>query len=58
MTKNFCLHMYLKQVLSPDAFDAFLRGSVFDKALFHLTERKGLLVNDECRSWYSRLGGF
>ena len=43
---------YLKQVLSPDAF---LHSSIFDKALFCLGERKGLLVNDECSSWYSRM---
>ena len=49
---------YLKQVLSPDVFDAFLHSSVFDKVLFCLGERKGLLVNDECGSWYGRIGEF
>ena len=49
---------YLKLVLPPDAFDPFLRSSNFDKGLFCLRERKGLLVNDECSSWYSRIGEF
>ena len=43
---------------SPDAFDVFLRRSIFDKALFCLGERKSLLVNDECSSWYSRIEEF
>ena len=33
---------YLKQVLPLEAFNAFLRSSVFDKALFCLEEMKGM----------------
>ena len=49
---------YLKQVLSSETFGAFFGSSIFDKALFCLGEMKGLLVNDECSSWYSRVGDF
>ena len=46
---------YLKQVL-PQAFEAFLCSSIFDKALFCLGEKQNMLVNDECSSRYSRVG--
>ena len=49
---------YLKQFLSYDASDAFFRNSIFDKALFFLGKRNSLLVNNECSSWYSRVGSF
>ena len=34
-------------VLSPDAFETFLRGSLFDKTAFCLGEKQGMLTNDE-----------
>ena len=49
---------YLKTVLLPDAFEAFLCGSIFDKTAFCLGGKQGMLVNDECSSWYKRGGEF
>ena len=49
---------YLKTVLPPDAFETFLCGSIFDKTAFCLGEKQGMLVNDECSSWYNRVGNF
>ena len=48
---------YLKQVLL-DAFEAFLHSSIFDKAVFCLGEKQGMLVYYECSSWYNRVGDF
>ena len=45
----------LKQILLPDAFEAFLNSSIFDKSVFCLGERQGMLLNDEYTSWYSRV---
>ena len=42
---------YLKTVLPPDTFEAFLCRSIFDKTTFCLEEKQGMLVNDECSSW-------
>ena len=49
---------YLKQVLLSETFDAFLCSSVVNKVLFCLGEMKGMLVNNECSLWYSRVGDF
>ena len=49
---------YLKQVLLTDAFKAFLRGSILTKAVFCFGQKRGMLVNDECSSWYKRGGIF
>ena len=50
---------YLKQVLTLwEAFEVFNHSSIFDKAVFCLGEKKGLLVNDERSSWYDRVGIF
>ena len=40
-------------VLPPNAFEAFLHGTIFD-----VGENKGMLVNNECSSWYNRVGDF
>ena len=48
----------LKKVLPPDAFEAFLRGSIFDEPALRLGEKQGVLVNDECSSQYNRVGDF
>ena len=42
---------YLKKVLSLYALEAFLCGRVFDKTVFCLGVKHGMLVNDECSSW-------
>ena len=42
---------YLKKVLSPNALEAFHCGIIFNKAVFCLGEKQGMLVNDECSSW-------
>ena len=49
---------YLKQVLIPEAFDTFFHSSIFDKTVFCLGEKQGIVVNDECSSWYYRVGEF
>ena len=41
---------HMKQVLTSEAFEAFIHGSIFDKAVFCLGEKQGMLVNDECSS--------
>ena len=35
----------------------FLRDSIFDKTAFCLGEKQGMLVNNECSSWYNRVVG-
>ena len=47
---------HMKQVLTSEAFEAFIHGSIFDKAVFCLGEKQGMLVNDECSSWYNKVG--
>ena len=49
---------YLKQVLTPKAFEAFTQSSIFDKTIFCLGEKRGVLVNDDCSSWYNKVGDF
>ena len=49
---------YMKQVLTPEAFEAFMHGSIFDKTVFCLGEKQGMLVDDECNSWYNKVGNF
>ena len=36
----------------------FVHGSIFDTTAFCLREKQGMLVNDECNSWYSRVSSF
>ena len=48
----------LKTALPPDAFEAFLCGSILDKTAFCLEGKQSMLVNDECSSWYNRVGNF
>ena len=43
---------------SPDVVEAFLRGRIFNKTPFCFEEKQGMLLNDECSSWYNRVGGF
>ena len=65
----FCLSMHhmaswdkvfehLRQLLLPEAFNTFLCSRVFDKASFCLWEMKGMLANNECSSYYGRVGDF
>ena len=49
---------YMKQILTPEAFEAFNHSSIFDKTVFCLGEKQGMLINDECSSWYNRVGDF
>ena len=44
--------------VSPDALEAFLHDSIFDKTAFCLGENQVMLVNDECSSWCNRVGDF
>ena len=49
---------YMKQILNPETFEAFNHSSIFDKSVFCLGEKQGTLINDECSSWYNRVGDF
>ena len=46
---------YMKQILTLEAFNY---SSIFDKTVFCLGEKQGMLINDECSSWYNRVGDF
>ena len=48
----------MKQVLTLKAFEAFTHGTIFDKAVFCWGEKQSMLVNDECSSWYNKVGDF
>ena len=48
----------LEKVVLLDAFEAFLLNSTFNKTIFYLGEKQGLLVRDECSSWCNRVGNF
>ena len=48
----------MKKALPLGAFKAFLLGSIFDKIVLCLGEKQGMLVNDECNTWYNRVGNF
>ena len=48
----------MEQVLTPEEFEAFIHGSIFNKAVFCLGEKQGKLVNNECSSWYNKVGYF
>ena len=45
---------YLKQVILLNAFEAFLHSSIFDKIIFCLGEKQGMLVNNEYSPWYNK----
>ena len=47
-----------RQVLTLDAFEAFCHGNIFNESVFGLGKKQGMLVNNECSSWYSRVGVF
>ena len=49
---------YMKQILTPEAFDVFIDSSIFDKAVFCLGEKQDMLINDEDSSWYNEIGDF
>ena len=49
---------YLKQVLLSDAFENFILCRVFDKVLFCIGEKQGMIVNNGCSSWYNRIDTF
>ena len=44
-------------VLTLKAFKACNHSSIFDKAVFCLDEKQGMLVNTKCSSWY-KVGKF
>ena len=45
-------------MLLPDVFDEFILHSIFSKMVFCLGEKQGMIVNNECSSWYNRVGDF
>ena len=44
--------------VSPDALEAFLRGSTSDKIAFCLEENQVMLVNGVCSSWCNTVSDF
>ena len=54
--KNF--YNCLKGVITKEAYDTFNSASVFDKSVFCLGEKQGLIVSDECSNWYNEVGSF
>ena len=47
----------MKQILTTlEAFQAFNDSSIFDKSVFCLGEKQEMLMNDECSSYYNRVG--
>ena len=49
---------YMKQILTLEAFETFNHSSIFDKAVFCLGEKQGMLINNERVSCYHRVGNF
>ena len=48
----------MKQILTLEALEAFNCSSIVDKTVFCLGEKQGMVINDECSSWYNRVGDF
>ena len=38
--------------------EAFVCSGILDKAVLSLGEQQGMLVKNECSSWYNRVGNF
>ena len=55
--KEYFFLDYLKQVLVSDVFEAFVLHSIFDDSIC-LGEKQGMVVNNDCGSWYNRIGNF
>ena len=47
---------YLEQVLFLEHIEDFMHRSILDKTIFCLGEKQGMIVNDDCNSWYNRVG--
>ena len=41
-----------------NTFEAFLHANVINQTVFCSGEKQGMLVNDECISWYNRVYDF
>ena len=39
-------------------FYDFMHYSILDKMVFCLGEKQGMIVNNDCNSWYKRIGDF
>ena len=48
----------MKKIHTLEAFEAFNYSSVFDNIMLCLGEKQGMMINDECSSWYNRVGNF
>ena len=48
----------MKQILTLEAFEAVNYSNIFDKTVFCFSEKQGMLINDECSSWYNGVGDF
>ena len=48
----------MKQILTPEAFEAFVHSSIFNKTVVCFGEKQGMSVNDKCSSWYNKVGNF
>ena len=49
---------YMKQILTPEAIKAFNYSSIFTNTVFCLGEKQGMLINNECSSWYNKVGNY
>ena len=50
--------MKVEAKIIPDAFETFLHSNIFAKTAFCFGEKEGMLVNNDCSSWYNRVGDF
>ena len=46
---------YQRPILTLDAFEAFVHGSIFNQTVFCLVKQQHMLVNKEYNSWYNRV---
>ena len=49
---------FLKQVLTPKAFQVFHHSGVFDKLVFCLGEKQGMYLVNECILWHNKVEDF
>ena len=49
---NYSQNCEIREIYSPR------KKAPYGKAVFCLGEKQGMLVNDECSSWYNRVGNF
>ena len=55
---KFLDYICMKQIFTLKTFQPFNHSSTFDKAVFCLGEKQGMLINNECSSRYTKAGNF